>query len=245
MDPTYQRKFSIAWASIAAFFIIAASPSFIRFARNGRARDALTGVREDGNAYEPVGVEKNETSRSSSKKVRKLRNVVSVCRAPMLWTATFIGLDLGQRRHLSTPPSVFLADIKTVVLVVAYYVAIILCIVLKAELIDNPNRAGFMAIAQLPPVFLFATKNSPLAILLSSGYEKLNYLHRWCSRGTVLAAAIHGALWIRNHRKYGLQILGAQKETSGVAALALLFILAISSVRPARIYVYQVFRIIQ
>ena len=116
---------------------------------------------------------------------------------------------------------------------------------LNAELIDNPNRAGFLAIAQLPPVFLFATKNSPLAIVLSSGYEKLNFLHRWCARGTFLAATVHGALWIRNHLEYGTQILGAQKETSGIAAFALLCILALSSLRPARTYVFQVFRLVQ
>lgn len=139
----------------------------------------------------------------------------------------------------------YLANFHAVTLVIAYYVTIVLCIVLNAELVDNPNRAGFLAIAQLPPVFLLATKNSPLAILISSGYEKLNYLHRWCSRGTVFAAAVHGALWIRNHREYGLQILGSQKETSGVAALALLFVLAISSVRPVRTHVYQIFRVIQ
>ena len=137
------------------------------------------------------------------------------------------------------------SDTYAVTLVVAYYVTIVLCIVLNAELVDNPNRAGFLAIAQLPPVFLFATKNSPLAMLISSGYEKLNYLHRWCSRGLILAAAVHGSLWIRNHLQYGLQILGAQKETSGVAVFALLGILALTSVRPMRTHVYQIFRLIQ
>lgn len=39
--------------------------------------------------------------------------------------------------------------------------------------------AGFLAIAQLPVVFLFATKNSILSLLLGpgNGYEKLNYIH--------------------------------------------------------------------
>jgi hypothetical protein len=39
--------------------------------------------------------------------------------------------------------------------------------------------AGFLAVAQLPVVFLFATKNSILSLFLGpgNGYEKLNYIH--------------------------------------------------------------------
>lgn len=135
---------------------------------------------------------------------------------------------------------------QLVILVVAYYVLLLCCITLQAELIDNPNRAGFMAIAQLPVVFLFAMKNSPISLLLGAGHgwEKLNIIHRWSGRGMVLSAVIHGALWIRNHREYGLQILGAQKETSGVAALSLLLAITLLSLKPIRFFAYEVFFIL-
>ncbi|OCB89760.1 hypothetical protein A7U60_g3020 [Sanghuangporus baumii] len=226
-DPTYQRKFSIVWASAAAFFFLAALPTFIWSLKSGRFRDALLGVREDSNSYEPIAAGTGRTKQAGSSRFERVSGWVSALKAPTTWTVPLLGLDIGQ-----------------LILVVAYYITVVLCIVLNAELVDNPNRAGFLAIAQLPPVFLFATKNSPLGILLSSGYEKINFLHRWAGRGTLLAAAIHGALWIRNHLEYGVQILGAQKETSGVAAFALLCVLAITSVRPIRIHVYQVFRLI-
>ncbi|EJD05206.1 uncharacterized protein FOMMEDRAFT_145758 [Fomitiporia mediterranea MF3/22] len=228
VDPTYQRKFSIVWASIAAFFVLVALPTFVQSVRAGRVWDALAGVREELNTYEPLRAEKQKAVQHKERKLTgKTYNTLSACKAFTMWTTPIIGLDLGQ-----------------VILVVGYYITILLCITLNSELIDNPNRAGFLAIAQLPPVFLFATKNSPLAILLSSGYEKLNFLHRWCSRGVVLAAAVHGSLWIRNHLQYDLQILGAQKETSGVATFAMLCILGITSVRPVRSQMYQVFRLI-
>jgi ferric-chelate reductase len=104
-----------------------------------------------------------------------------------------------------------------------------------------------MALAQLPVVFLFATKNSVLSLLLGPGhgYEKLNYVHRWSGRGMFLAAVIHGSLWIRNHRQYHLAILGPQKETSGVAAFSLLCIIVLSSLKPVRIYLRQIFFYVQ
>jgi ferric-chelate reductase len=96
-------------------------------------------------------------------------------------------------------------------------------------------------------VFLFATKNSLLSLLLGpgNGYEKLNYIHRWSGRGMFLCAAIHGSLWIRNHLQYGLPILGPQKETSGVATFAVLCTIVISSLKPVRLYLRQVFFYIQ
>ena len=40
-----------------------------------------------------------------------------------------------------------------------------------------------------------------------------------------IGATVHGALWINNHVTFDLQILGEQKETSGIAAYALLCII--------------------
>lgn len=101
--------------------------------------------------------------------------------------------------------------------------------------------------AQFPVVFLFSTKNSVLSILLGpgNGYEKLNYVHRWSGRGLFICAAVHGALWIRNHLQYSLPILGQQKETSGVAAFGVLCVLVLTSLRPVRRYLYQFFFLTQ
>lgn len=118
---------------------------------------------------------------------------------------------------------------------------------MDAPLMDNPNRAGFIAIAQLPVVFLFGTKNSILSLLLGPGhgYESLNYIHRWSGRTMFLGAAVHGALWIRNHIQYDLPILGQQKETSGVATFAMLGIIVLTSLKPVRRYFYQLFFVLQ
>ncbi|KAF7348901.1 Iron reductase [Mycena venus] len=68
---------------------------------------------------------------------------------------------------------------------------------------EHPKWAGFLALAQLPPVFLLASDNSRLtALLLGPGvnYTKLNYIHRWASRFPFLGAVVYGSLWINNHR---------------------------------------------
>ena len=131
--------------------------------------------------------------------------------------------------------------------IAAYLALLIACITMQAPLLDNPNRAGFLALAQFPVVFLFATKNSILSLLLGpgNGYEKLNYIHRWAGRGMFIGATVHGALWINNHVVYGLPILGQQKETSGVAAFGVLCVLILTSFRPIRRFLYQWFFVVQ
>ena len=151
-----------------------------------------------------------------------------------------------------------------VLVVLGYLILVLLCVVMQATLIDNPNRAGmlrptaieshldrassgFLALAQFPVVFLFATKNSILSLLLGpgNGYEKLNYIHRWSGRGMFLSGGVHGALWIRNHIQWDLPIIGQQKESSGIAAFGLLCVIVLSSLRPVRKWAYEFFFVIQ
>ena len=152
-------------------------------------------------------------------------------------------------------------------ILVAYAATVIVCIVVDAPLISNSNRPGkqccfnpfvylnnfcfslpgFIALAQFPVVFLFATKNSLLSLLLGpgNGYEKLNFIHRWSGRVMFLGAVLHGSLWIRNHLQYDIPILGQQKETSGVASLGVLGIIVVSSLKPVRRICYEIFSTIQ
>ncbi|KAH7882662.1 iron reductase [Phlebopus sp. FC_14] len=149
-------------------------------------------------------------------------SVISVSR----WSLPYVELNAGQIFTLAS-----------------YLVVLLVCIIKDAPLISNPNRAGFLALAQLPIVFLFATKNSLFSLLLGpgNGYEKLNFLHRMAGRLMFLAAGIHGSLWIRNHLEFSLPILGPQKETSGVASFSLLCAIVLSSLRPVRRLFYGMF----
>jgi len=96
-------------------------------------------------------------------------------------------------------------------------------------------------------VFVFATKNSFVSMILGpgNGYEKLNFLHRWSGRFLYICVLVHGALWIQNHRKFGLPILGEPQETTGIAAFSLLSLIFLGSLRPVRQLYYQVFYFVQ
>lgn len=223
-DPKWQRRFTEIWVGCLGLAIVLSLPSIYRAFRARRAFIGPFGVWE-GRSYALVPTTSQKEVVLHSKHNKALLRL-SIFRSVLLWSPLGVGLNLGQ-----------------ILVIVVYFIIVIVCIVTHAPLIDNPNRAGFMALAQLPVVFLFATKNSVLSLLLGPGhgYEKLNYVHRWSGRGMFLAAVIHGSLWIRNHRQYHLAILGPQKETSGVAAFSLLCIIVLSSLKPVRIYLRQIF----
>ncbi|TRM60114.1 ferric reductase like transmembrane component-domain-containing protein [Schizophyllum amplum] len=137
-----------------------------------------------------------------------------------LWSLPGIGLTVGQ-----------------LLVIVCYTIGVLACLTTRAKLEENPNRAGFLALAQLPP-----SSFSPF--LAHFTYEKLSPYHRYAGRVFFLCTAIHGGMWINNHLKYGEQILGASKETTGVAAFSLVCILVLSSLKPVRRWAYEVFYII-
>ncbi|KAJ7931052.1 iron reductase [Mycena leptocephala] len=236
-DPKWQIRFTLMWCSVLSLGVVLAAPRVVRGLLTGAAFAGVAGVRVAA-LYAPLASDDDRSSTQSTivgdikmgtgRVGRARRNWVytaaSLLSSFALWSIPGIGLNLGQ-----------------LLMVMAYSAFTLVSIIRKAPLMSNPNRAGFMALAQLPPVFLFAMKNSPVALLLGPGvdYTKLNYLHRWAGRGLFIGAVIHGALWIQNHLTYKLPILTQQKEASGVAALAVLFIIGLSSVGPLRRWCYS------
>ncbi|KAL4078073.1 iron reductase [Scleroderma citrinum] len=225
VDPEWQRKFTIIWCSAVGVVVVVSLPKLTQSLRNGRSLKGFFGVSEDlqKDGYISIVCEDRiPPSRSNHSVTRFWRSLMSV----RYWTLPYIGLNLAQT-----------------FIVLAYLAVVLLCVIKDAPLISNPNRAGFLALAQLPVVFLFATKNSILSLLLGpgNGYEKLNYVHRMAGRLMFLSACIHGSLWINNHLVYGLPILGPQKETSGVASFSLLGIIVLTSLRPVRRLFYEAF----
>ncbi|KAG6331587.1 hypothetical protein ID866_7502 [Astraeus odoratus] len=230
VDPQWQRKFTIVWCSAVVLVVTASIPKLVRSLQNGHPLKGLFGISENlqkgryiSGAYQ-VELPPRSIPRS---RFTRLWHSITLTRH---WTLPYVGLNIAQ---LSV--------------ILAYLGVVLFCVIKDAPLISNPNRAGFVALAQFPVVFLFATKNSVLSLLLGpgNGYEKLNYIHRMAGRLMFLAACIHGSLWIRNHLEYGLPILGQQKETSGVASLSLLGVITLSSLRPIRRLFYEAFFVVQ
>ncbi|KAK7042005.1 iron reductase [Favolaschia claudopus] len=220
-DPKWQIRFTVVWCSILAVFILLALPRVVHGLKTGAIWAGIFGVRvaelSTSNSRESTIVDKGIHQRSGT--MHWLHVLANTSSSLLLRRVSWVNLDFGQ-----------------LLLVSAYTAWTVVSIFLHAPLLSNPNRAGFLALAQLPPVFHFAMKNSPLAFLLGPDvdYTKLNFIHRWSGRGLFLGALIHGAIWIQNHLTYNLPILTRQKEGSGVAALATLTLLVLTSISPLR-----------
>lgn len=261
-DRGFQRKFTIIWASFLGFFILVSLPRLFTTIRNGTAFKGLLGITENWNhgQYQALLPKKHRARR-----VRRAEIVLDKLASLFLWCIPGFELNLGQGMEDSLPNSNTNSPFPVVFAIVVYLAVVVVCIVTDAALIKNANRAGlspptslldgtevliytgYMALAQLPVVFLFATKNSLLSLLLGPGhgYEKLNYIHKWSGRAIFFAVLLHGSLWIRDHLQYNTPILGQLKETSGIAGFALLCIIVLTSLRPVRRMFYEVFFVIQ
>ncbi|KAF7354432.1 Iron reductase [Mycena venus] len=236
-DPKWQIRFTAMWCAALGLCVVLAAPRALRLSNLKQALNPrrLLGVRVRGE-YEAVPSEPEIVGREGrTEKPRReqgsvVRTIGRVLDSVRLWSLPGIPLNVGQ-----------------MLIVAGYAVFALVCIILQVPLIENPNRAGFLALAQLPPVFLFASKNSPLTgLLLGPGvdYTKLNFIHRWSARFLFLGAMVHGSLWINNHVVFDLPILTQQKEASGVAALATLCLIVLTSVAPVRRWCYAAFLVL-
>ncbi|TFK26125.1 ferric reductase-like transmembrane component/FAD binding protein [Coprinopsis marcescibilis] len=230
IDRLWQKNFTIIWTSVLAFFVLISLPHLIRSIRNGRAFKGVFGVSESWGEprYQALSSGSNETISKGSNK-RPVDAFVDKFLSICWWSLPGLELTLGQ-----------------VVILGGYIVAVLTTIMTDANLNKNSNRSGFIAVAQLPVVFLFATKNSALSLILGPGhgYEKLNYIHKWAGRCIFIASTLHGVLWIQNHKKTDMPILGELKETTGIAAFGVLSVMVLTSLRPFRRWFYEVFNII-
>ena len=93
-------------------------------------------------------------------------------------------------------------------LLIFYFAVLLFAALYRDSIFKNPERAGAVAASQIPWVYILATKNNAIGILLGYGYErvrctspmvrvlpvdkiKLSYLHRFTGRLLVLAANVH------------------------------------------------------
>ncbi|KAA1477942.1 hypothetical protein DENSPDRAFT_885508 [Dentipellis sp. KUC8613] len=108
--------------------------------------------------------------------------------------------------------------------------------------VDNV-RDGFVAVSQVPIVFALAGKNNVLSLLSGVPYEKLNYIHRFAGRVTVLAANVHAIGFFYHWSMAGTasQSLAQPFVRYGLAALISVDILALGSMRYVREKSYALF----
>lgn len=244
VDPKWQRKFTIIWCSVLAFTTVASIPWVVHAWRNRTLYKGLS-IRESLKDRAPEQVERDAPPpriRRNTLGAKVVRLGQAIWQSVTLWTIPAPSVlwkragDCCRRSYLSL-------SVGQIVLVCAYIAAVIACFTVGAELTDNSNRPGFLAVAQLPVVFLFSMKSPlPLPVFLPSlSYEHYNFIHRWAGRTTWLAATVHGALWLNQFIEVDSPELHKAKVKRGLISYGFLCMVVITSLKPVRRKFYQLF----
>ncbi|KAL2216955.1 putative metalloreductase [Thermoascus aurantiacus ATCC 26904] len=158
--------------------------------------------------------------------------------------------------HASLPPfrirghTLHLAPLGPVLVVLANLVVVLVFCFYKLDTTDRWSwedigyRTGFVAIAQLPLVFLLAGKQNIIGLFTGLGYERLNWFHRWISRTLWLTVTIHMGFWFRDWAQYDYityQLKNDPLTKRGFAAWCILTFIVIASFAPVRRLSYEIF----
>ncbi|KAL1883389.1 hypothetical protein VTK73DRAFT_8956 [Phialemonium thermophilum] len=104
------------------------------------------------------------------------------------------------------------------------------------------GRSGTLALANMVPLIILATRNSPLIPLLKISFDTYNLLHRWMGRIVVVEVVIHTIAWMivqvadggwRSVNSKVIHDRFISSGTIGVLALILIFVLSVSPLRHA------------
>lgn len=117
-------------------------------------------------------------------------------------------LQISPRSSVGVIPS-----LGTILVVVAYMGFILALQFINATTGDDQSlqalgiRAAWLSMAQIPLIFLLATKKNVVTWFTAAGYERLNVLHRWTARGLLLTATLHFAFQNVGWSRFGVMKL--------------------------------------
>ncbi|KAJ7088592.1 hypothetical protein C8R44DRAFT_819088 [Mycena epipterygia] len=116
------------------------------------------------------------------------------------------------------------------------------CVATAGPFVDL-DRAGWIAISQLPLVILLASKNNVLGMLLGAGYESLNFFHRFAARVLILGCNAHGLGYIFKWSQAGefKAKIATPANTHGLLALTAVNFIFIFSTAFFRSKYYRLF----
>ncbi|GAA5986179.1 hypothetical protein JCM10908_006445 [Rhodotorula pacifica] len=262
-DPRYQRYFTIAWTCTLALLLVTRLPVVVRSLNSARWRGNLAGWRglfgvyeDDAGGYRRIAPSVGDkvagrsvrpraptTAQKPFLAIAALVHSISRISLPVPAIATRI---LPARWQRSTPPSCHptrtylpfsLGHLVWILLISAFLLATLLP---ESQLRANPNRFGFLALACVPPIFVLSVKNGPVAWIVGRGWTAVNFLHRWLGRIMVLMVLLHFYFWTIQYSDRSAFLAG-EKERRGIAALAFLLLIMISSLPPMRRFSYPIF----
>ncbi|KXG50652.1 FAD-binding 8 [Penicillium griseofulvum] len=168
---------------------------------------------------------------------------------------------LGKKRHnrelqLSSAVNVGTLPSRLQTILVALYFAsqVTYCVYLdysvnhKAALVaELRGRSGTLAVLNMIPLFLLASRNNPLIPLLHISFDTYNLLHRWLGRIVVIESVVHTIAWAVNavDEEDFTRMLARLRETPfftwGLVGTAAMVFLSLHSPSPIRHAFYETF----
>jgi predicted ferric reductase len=111
---------------------------------------------------------------------------------------------------------------------------------------DVAFRAAWVALTQIPLVYVLSAKYGPLNLLVGMSHERINWAHRWVGRVLLLSATIHVGIMKASISTEDILHSNDQGMTVvryGVVTYAMLIWIAVSSILPLRKWSYKAFYI--
>ncbi|PVH89754.1 hypothetical protein DL98DRAFT_476129 [Cadophora sp. DSE1049] len=137
------------------------------------------------------------------------------------------------------------------VLILCFYWAVVAYMMTYQAIVDDANyyerlgfRNGWIAVTQVPLVYLLATKSSLIGHIIGSSHERINWLHRWVSRTLLLTVTIHGGFFVRQYVRadfLALELELMPMVKYGIGAWFVLVWTFLSSLSPLRRVAYEFF----
>ncbi|KAI6000848.1 hypothetical protein EDD15DRAFT_2362320 [Pisolithus albus] len=130
-----------------------------------------------------------------------------------------------------------------VLLMAGYAAMVFYCGFYKSNPFSDPPRVGWITVSQIPFVYILASKNNVVGMLVGVGYEKLNYLHRNIGRLVVVGANVHALGYVYKWSVAGkLSVELAQPFVRwGLVALVCIDLLGMGSTQLVRSKCYNLF----
>ncbi|KAJ5096798.1 hypothetical protein N7456_007519 [Penicillium angulare] len=124
----------------------------------------------------------------------------------------FLYAPLGRKRHnreiqLSSAVGIGTLPSRFQTIFISLYLAsqVVYCLFLdykvnekQALIAELRGRSGTLAVFNMVPLFLLASRNNPLISILHISFDTYNLLHRWLGRIVVLETVTHTTAWAVN-----------------------------------------------
>ncbi|KFY13784.1 hypothetical protein V492_03040 [Pseudogymnoascus sp. VKM F-4246] len=114
--------------------------------------------------------------------------------------------------------------------------------------VEMRHRSGILAVVNMIPLFVMATRNNPLIQWLDISFDTFNLLHRWFGRIVVIESLLHTFSWIVGtvHRKGWASVAAAfensQQMMFGLIATVALVAITFQSLSFVRHAFYETFK---